>query len=165
MVSVRVSESIAADRHIVWSELARIENHVEWMSDATAIRFLSTARSGIGTKFECDTRIGPIRLTDVMEISEWEADAAMGVRHSGVVSGSGRFTLTDGAGSVTSVTWEEQLCFPWWLGSGVGALAAKPILTLLWKENLRRLRRHVMAGELEAVHRGTDAPQPGKEGP
>lgn len=149
VVTVRVAETIAAERHVVWSELARIENHVEWMSDATAIRFLSTTRSGVGTKFECDTRIGPIRLTDLMEISEWEAAVAMGVRHSGVVNGSGRFTLTNAPGSATLVTWEEQLHFPWWLGSGAGALVAKPVFTMLWRENLRRLRRRVTTGNSE----------------
>ena len=34
----------------MWSELARIEDHVEWMMDATAIRFLSASRSGVGHK-------------------------------------------------------------------------------------------------------------------
>ena len=89
MVTVRVSETISAERHLVWSELARIEDHVEWMMDATAIRFLGATRSGVGTRFECDTKVGPIRLTDVMEITEWEDAEAIGVRHLGVVSGCG----------------------------------------------------------------------------
>jgi hypothetical protein len=165
MVKVRVSETIAAERHTVWSELARIEDHVEWMSDATAIRFLSIAHSGVGTRFECDTRIGPLRLTDVMEIGEWEAPIAMGVRHSGVVSGSGRFTLADVPGCATRVTWEEQLHFPWWLGSGAGALVAKPVFTVLWKQNLRRFCRRVMTGELGAAPFLTDPPEQGEEGP
>ena len=43
MVTVRVTEVISAERDRVWSELARIEDHVEWMMDATAIRFLGTS--------------------------------------------------------------------------------------------------------------------------
>ncbi len=103
MVKVRVSELVSAERHLVWSELARIEDHVEWMQDATAIRFLGATRSGVGTRFECATKVGPVRLTDVMEITEWENSEALGVRHNGVVSGSGRFTLTDAAGAATLV--------------------------------------------------------------
>ncbi len=145
MVKVLVSQVIPAERHLVWSELARLEDHVEWMMDATAIRFLGSPRSGVGTRFECDTKVGPIRLTDVMEVTEWEEEERIGVRHLGVVSGSGRFTLSDVAGPATLVAWEEQLSFPWWLGSTVGARLAKPVFTALWKGNLRRLGRRITA--------------------
>ncbi len=101
--------------------------------------------SGVGTRFECDTKVGPIRLTDVMEITEWEDSEAMGVRHLGAVSGSGRFTLTDAAGPATLISWEEQLSFPWWLGSTAGARLAQPVFTALWRGNLRRLGRRVTA--------------------
>jgi hypothetical protein len=143
MVKVRVSELIPVERQRVWSELARIEDHIEWMTDATAIRFLGATRSGVGTRFECDTKVGPIRLTDVMEITEWENAETMRVRHSGVVSGAGRFRLTDAAGRATLIGWEEELNFPWWLGSTVGELLAKPVFTALWKGNLRRLGRRI----------------------
>jgi hypothetical protein len=144
MVKVRVSEAIPAERRRVWSELARIEDHVAWMMDATEIRFLGATRSGVGTRFECDTKVGPIRLTDVMEITEWEDSEAIGVRHDGVVSGSGRFILTEAAGPATMVGWEEQLSFPWWLGSTVGELLAKPVFTAMWRRNLRRLGRRIV---------------------
>jgi hypothetical protein len=153
MVTVRVSQTISAERHLVWSELARIENHIEWMMDATAIRFLSLSQSGAGTRFECDTKVGPIRLTDVMEITEWENLEAIAVRHEGVVSGSGRFTLTDVPGHATCVAWEEQLGFPWWLGSAVGAALAKPVFTALWQGNLRRLGRRITADADHAAPR------------
>jgi len=157
MVTVRVSETISAERHLVWSELARIEDHVEWMMDATAIRFLGATRSGVGTRFECDTKVGPIRLTDVMEITEWEDAEAIGVRHLGVVSGWGRFSLTDAAGPATRIAWQEELSFPWWLGSTVGARLAKPVFTLLWRGNLRRLGRRITADPAQ--------PAPGKARP
>jgi hypothetical protein len=137
---------IPSERHRVWAELARLEDHVTWMKDAAAIRFLTTARAGVGTRFECDTRVGPIHLTDVMEITEWETAEAMGVRHTGAVDGSGRFTLSDAPGPATLIEWEEQLTFPWWFGAILGALAAKPVLAALWRGNLRRLSRRITAG-------------------
>jgi hypothetical protein len=146
MVTVRVSEVVSSERARVWTELARIEDHVEWMRDATAIRFLTATRSGIGTRFECDTRLGPIRLTDIMEITEWETAAAMGVRHTGAVRGSGRFTLSDAPGPATLIEWEEQLTFPWWLGATLGARVACPVVAALWRGNLRRLGRRITAG-------------------
>jgi uncharacterized protein YndB with AHSA1/START domain len=144
MVTVRVAVQIPAARQKVWDELARIEDHVTWMMDATAIRFQSAQREGVGTRIECDTRVGPLRLTDRMEITEWDTGQAIGVRHSGAVSGSGRFSLQDSPGSATVVTWEERLIFPVWLGASVGAQCAKPLFALLWRGNLRRLGRRVI---------------------
>ena len=52
-----------------------------------------------------------------MEITEWEPERAMGVRHDGLVTGTGRFTLEPlDDGRRTRFTWEEELTFPWWLG-------------------------------------------------
>ena len=52
-----------------------------------------------------------------------DARSAMGVRHVGVVTGTGRFTLTPiDLGRRTRFTWDESLTFPWWLGGPLGAL-------------------------------------------
>ena len=141
-MTVRVSTQVPVARHDVWAALARLEDHVEWMQDATAIRFQTAQRRGVGTTFECDTRIGPLRLTDTMEVTEWQEGVRIGVRHRGAVSGVGTFVLSD-AGPSTNVEWEEQLCFPWWLGAFVGAQMAKPVFGALWRGNLRRFGRLV----------------------
>jgi len=143
VVRVRISTEMPFERERVWGELARIEEHANWMLDAIAIRFDGDQRRGVGTKFECDTRFGPLRLTDVMEVTEWEHGEKIGVRHHGAVSGSGRFTLREVPGPATRVEWEEQLAFPWWLGAAVGAHLAKPLFIAVWKGNLRRLRDRV----------------------
>jgi hypothetical protein len=106
------------------------------MADAEAIRFTSARRSGVGTTFDCDTRVGPLRLVDRMEVTEWREGRAIGVRHVGLVRGSGRFTLR-GRGRRTRFTWEEELSIPWWLGGPAAAV----VLRLVWMRNLRRLRQ------------------------
>jgi hypothetical protein len=146
MVTVRVSMEMPVERQHVWAALARLEDHIAWMQDATAIRFQSEQRRGVGTTFECDTRVGPIRLTDIMVVTEWEDGVRIGVRHRGAVSGTGRFLLTDTAGPATQVEWEEQLSFPWWLGASMGAQLAKPLFGALWRGNLRRLCHVVNEG-------------------
>ncbi len=85
--------TIAAPPDEVWRRLADIGDHVTWMADAAEIRFTSDRRSGAGTVFECETRVGPLRTTDVMEVTEWRDAAAMGVRHKGLFTGTGRFAL------------------------------------------------------------------------
>ena len=75
------------DAEAVWAAVEDVGSHVEWMADAEAIRFTSASTSGVGTTFECDTKVGPLRLTDLMEITRWEPGKAMGVRHVGLVTG------------------------------------------------------------------------------
>jgi hypothetical protein len=143
---VEVVAEVAASRSAVWTDLERIEDHAEWMRDAVAIRFVGDRRRGTGTVFECDTKVGPIRLTDVMEVTDWEEGASMAVEHRGVVTGSGRFTLEEGPGTATTIRWRERLRFPWWLGGPIGGWVARPVLAALWRGNLRRLRARVEPG-------------------
>jgi hypothetical protein len=72
-----------------------------------------------------------------MEVTLWEPPHRMAVRHVGLVSGHGSFTL-ENRGDYTLLVWSELLRFPWRLGGPVGALVARPILTSLWQGNLRR---------------------------
>ncbi len=126
----------------MWADVADIASHVDWMADAEAIRFTSVSTSGTGTTFDCDTRIGPLRLTDKMTVTSWEPGRGMGVRHVGAVVGEGRFSLTSTSAG-TRFTWSETLIFPWWLGGPIGALAARPIFTWIWVRNLRRLKERI----------------------
>ena len=139
MPRIRVRATIDAPRSAVWARLADIADHVQWMADARAIRFTSERRTGVGTTFECETQIGPLRTTDVMEVTEWRRGRSLGVRHRGVVSGAGRFVLRRGRRGPTRITWDERLRFPWWLGGPVAGLVAAPVLRLVWRGNLRRL--------------------------
>jgi hypothetical protein len=81
-----------------------------------------------------------------MEVTEWQDDRAIGVRHSGIVTGTGRFEL-EGREGGTRLVWDEQLRFPWWLGGPVGGLLAVPVLRLVWRGNLRRFAARVTTGD------------------
>jgi carbon monoxide dehydrogenase subunit G len=133
---VVVSTLIDAPPAEVWADVSDISSHVEWMQDAVAIRFTSES------EFDCDTRVGPFRLTDHMVITEWEEGGVIGIRHVGLVSGSGRFTLV-AEGEGTRFTWSEELRFPWFLGGPAGAYVAAPILRRIWRGNLHRLSRRL----------------------
>ena len=139
MARIKVSIILNASRRQVWADVRHIPSHVEWMQDAAEIRFVTRRRAGVGTAFDCRTRVGPISLTDRMEITEWEDRRRMGVRHTGMVTGDGRFTLRRASGGRTRFTWEERLRFPWWLGGPVGAVVGAPVLRLIWRKNLRNL--------------------------
>jgi carbon monoxide dehydrogenase subunit G len=136
--TIEVGVTIPATPEEVWKDVAVLENHVEWMADAESIEFLSETNRGVGTKMKVLTRVGPLRTTDVMEFTAWDAPHRMAIHHQGLVTGEGAFTLepTDGA---TRFTWRETLTFPWYLGGPITEFFAAPVLRQIWKRNLRRL--------------------------
>ena len=142
-MKLRVGITIGASPAQVWRVIEPIERHIDWMADAVSITFTGASRRGVGTSFDCVTRIGPLRTIDRMTVTEWEPHRAMGIEHHGVVTGRGRFTLRGRPRARTRFTWTEQLTFPWWMGGAAGALAARPVLRAVWRRNLRRLKRLV----------------------
>ena len=139
MGAIRVETEIAAPPAEVWADVRHIGSHVEWMHDAESISFTSDHREGLGASFDVLTKVGPIRLTDRMEITEWEDERTMGVRHVGVVTGVGQFTLSPVGDDRTRFVWAETLTFPWWLGGPIGGVVGGWILKQIWKRNLKLL--------------------------
>lgn len=145
MAPVRASVVIEATPAEVWAAVEHVELHVDWMHDATAIRFTSPQHAGVGTTFDCDTKIGPIKLVDRMEITAWDPERTMGVRHVGIVTGTGAFTLRDAGRNRTEFLWDETLTFPWWMGGSLGGRVGAVVLGLVWKRNLRALKAQIEA--------------------
>ena len=141
MTRVRVAAEYDAPPAAVWAAVEQVDTHVDWMADAEVIRFMTDRTEGVGTRFECVTKVGPIRLTDRMEITEWDPGRVMGVRHTGLVTGTGRFTISPlDDGRRSRFAWDEDLTFPWWLGGRAGAaIGARTVLHRIWVGNLRRL--------------------------
>src|SRR2546423_1509937 len=149
MPRIRVRTRIAARPRDVWRAIEDVTSHVRWMEDAVAIRLTGGPTAGVGTTFECDTKVGPFRLLDRMEVTEWETRRAMGIRHAGLVTGSGRFTLRRRRGT-TLFTWDERLRFPLWAGGPVGGAVAKPVLRRVWRRNLANLKA-IVEGERQRL--------------
>ena len=142
MPRLKVSTTIDATPSQVWDEVQDIGSHTSWMEDAVAIEFTSTSQQGVGTTFDCHTQVGPFRLVDRMEITTWRPGREIGVRHHGLVRGSGRFELRRTRRGRTKFTWIERLQFPWYFGGPVGAVVARPVLRRIWRRNLRNLQEH-----------------------
>ncbi len=140
MAGISLSIDIGAPAETVWAHVSDLASHTEWMQDATAIRFVSPATTGAGVVMDCDTRIGPFRLTDRLVVTEWDEGRAIAIRHEGAVTGTGRFVLEDGGDGRTRFTWTEVLTFPWWLAGAAGAATARPVLAWTWRRNLAALR-------------------------
>ena len=141
MARIQVTTAVEAEPGDLWAYVRDIGTHVEWMADAESITFLTEQRSGVGTRFECETRVGPLRTTDVMEIVSWEDGARMGVRHEGLVTGEGAFTLQPAGEGRTEFRWTEDLDLPLWMVPPV----AERVLAWVWRRNLRALKARVEA--------------------
>ena len=115
------------------------------MKDARSIVFDTAQREGVGVSFACKTKIGPLSTTDHMEITEWIEGRTIGVRHVGLVTGSGRFELRGEMGFHAVFRWEERLEFPWWMLGSIGGWFARPILKHVWQRNLNRLKALIEA--------------------
>lgn len=139
MPTITVSVTVPLPVAVVWDELRHIDRHVEWMNDAVSLSFVTDQREGEGTSFHCKTRIGPFVTNDVMTITRWENETVMGVEHKGLIKGEGAFFLHGNEGRTTLV-WQEELRFPWYLGGPLTAYAAMPVLTYIWRRNLANFR-------------------------
>ena len=145
MTHLSVLVHLNAPPERLWSSLADIKSHTRWMSDALEIEFIGPQRQGVGTRFVCKTRVGIFTTNDVMEVTEWVENETLGVRHTGLISGSGRFEIIR---TLTGSTfhWKEELRFPLWLGGALTAAAAKPLLIRIWHKNLRRFKALLESG-------------------
>ena len=143
MATINVSIEIAATPKEVWDVVKDISDHVNWMKDAERIDFLTEKQSGVGTMFDCATKVGPFRLKDKMEITEWVDEKSMGVSHAGLVTGTGRFSLKETASNGTLFAWEETLYFPFWMGGPLRNPVGTRILSLIWRKNLKLLKEQV----------------------
>ncbi len=139
---IEVAIVIAASPDRLWEELADFSSHPEWMDDAATVRFLTDRTTGVGTRIEVATNVGPLRATDVMEVVEWEEERRIVVEHVGSVTGLGRFEIMP-AGTGTEMRWVENLRFPWWMGGPVGLALARPILGRIWRGSLNRLKERL----------------------
>ena len=139
MQSVTVSVDIAAPIWEVWNVAADLAGHVRWMADVESIEFRSEAGQGAGTEMRVATRVGPFRTVDVMTVTHWEPPRRISVLHQGFFTGRGEFDIS-AIGGATRFTWTEEIEFPWRAGGAIAAIVARPVLTLIWRRNLQRLK-------------------------
>ena len=139
MPSVTVSVDIRAPLAAVWAAASDLAGHGQWMADVESIDFDSDSRQGTGTIMRVATKVGPFRTTDLMKVTAWETGRLISVEHRGLFTGRGEFELSP-VGGATRFTWNEEIDFPWRFGGPIGAGLARPILTLIWRRNLRRLK-------------------------
>jgi uncharacterized membrane protein len=129
----------------VWAEVADIEGQPRWMHEMKAVRLLTPAPVGVGTRGEADVRIFGIPVTDPVSITEFEPPHRFAISHEGSFKGRGLITLESGVdGTTTIVRWEERLIPP--VLPHLGALVMAPTLGSIFQADLARLKELVETG-------------------
>lgn len=141
VVTIEVSRVMSVPHEKVWAALADLGSHTDWMRDARSITFTSEQTRGVGTTMEVETRVGPLRSVDLLEVTGWEEGRRIETAHHGMVKGTGILSARPEGRNRTVVSWQESLRFPWWLGGRLGELVAAPVLKKVFAANLERLER------------------------
>lgn len=139
MTRIAVSRISSNDISRLWQRLADLSTHTDWMKDAKSIEFVGDQRRGVGTKMLVQTVVGPLRTLDEMEVVGWEEGRYIDVKHTGLVTGTGRLEVEARDDSSSLISWDEELTFPWWLGGPITGFFAKPVLGRIWAKNLEQL--------------------------
>jgi uncharacterized membrane protein len=128
---------------VVWDYIKDISSHTQWMQDAKSIELLFGSANTIGANYLCITKVAGIKTDDIFKIIKYEKPNLIEISHTGVVNGSGFFRLVKIDETTTKFTWEENLRFPWYMGSIVGKKFGMLLLHKIWKKNLLRLKEQV----------------------
>ena len=78
-----------------------------------------------------------------MTFTKWEEKKSIGVDHIGIVTGKGEMQLEKVDENTTKFKWIETLKFPLYFGGPIGEIIGKPVIKLIWKENLKNLKKEI----------------------
>ena len=144
VADITVSVDVDAPVATVWAAVTDWENQGEWMlgTDVSVVRGDGVS---VGSELAATTGVGPLGVTDTMEILGWDPPHRCVVRHTGrVVRGSGTFTVVPrGAGS--TFHWSEQLDLPLGVLGAVGWPLVRPLFRVGLVLSLSRMARRCEA--------------------
>ncbi|MGI8575330.1 MAG: SRPBCC family protein [Egibacteraceae bacterium] len=142
MARIEAATHIEAPPARVWQVLIDWEGQARWMQDAEQVEVISERREGVGVVIRAKTDLFGLTIDDDMEVTEWEPERVLGVRHLGrIIQGVGAFELVPTSYGV-HFTWWEEVDPP--LGP-VGELGAQlvvvPLIERVFRRSLAGLKR------------------------
>ena len=155
----------------VWEVLVDVPGQPRWMRDLHDVRVTTPGPLAVGTVAVSTVRMFGLSQTDPIKVTVLDPPVRYAIRHLGAFHGWGEFRLASlDDGRVTHVRWREELrmtadAWPivprlyrvplvgWALRGWAGAAARwadpllTPVLEVVFRADLRRLRRLVETGE------------------
>lgn len=147
---ITVSVDVDAPVETVWREATDWESQGEWML-ATSVRVTHGDGVSTGTEVAAVTGVGPITVTDTMEVVGWDPPHRATVRHTGrIVRGSGVFTVVERPGpdgpEGATFSMSEQLDLPLGPLGALGWPVVKPVFAWGLQRSLDELARRCERG-------------------
>jgi carbon monoxide dehydrogenase subunit G len=141
-VELTVPVDVAASPEAVWQKVTDWERQGDWML-GTRVRTTSGGDGRrLGATVEAVTGIGPLGVTDRMEIVEWTPPRRCVVRHVGrVVRGDGVFEVVALGPDRARLLWSELLDLPAGRLGAVGWRVLRPAFAAGVAHSLRRMAR------------------------
>jgi len=162
---------IEAPAEQVWDVLADVPGQPRWMRDLVTVRIVGDQPWGVGSRAIGDVEMFGLRQSDPIEVIAFEPPYRYAIEHLGAFRGSGEFRLRSVDGEhATHIWWREELrptaeAVPFAEGlfglPGLGPLLERlaglalrwmdplfqPIFELVFRADLRRLKRLVETGQ------------------
>jgi len=141
-VELTVPVDVAAPPDAVWGKVTDWERQGDWML-GTRVRTLGEGDGRrLGATLEAVTGLGPLGVTDRMEIVEWTPPRRCVVRHLGrVVRGDGVFEVVPLGADRARVLWSELLDLPLGRLGALGWRVLRPAFGAGVAYSLRRMAR------------------------
>lgn len=148
-VVIELAETMPGPPEVVWRLITDWENQGDWQLEARDFVLRSAAREGVGVTAEATVSIGGITTRDSVEVVAWELNELLAIEHKGWVSGRGEIRLTPLRSAThpdrTHVFWTETLHPPLGIAGAIGLILFKPLMTRIFKRDLRVLQGLVRA--------------------
>ncbi|MFN2488845.1 MAG: SRPBCC family protein [Actinomycetota bacterium] len=138
-VVMTMVETVSGPPGVVWELITDWEHQDDWMLEASDFVVLSERREGVGVEALATVKIGGISTRDVVRVVAWEPNRHLAIAHEGWVSGRGDLHLTQLAPRRTHILWREELHPPLGPVGAVGLVALKPLMTRIFRRDLRVL--------------------------
>jgi len=141
-VELTVPVEVAAPADVVWRRVTDWERQGDWMLGTRVAVTSGGDGRRPGATLEAVTGVGPLAVTDRMEIVEWAPPRRCVVRHLGrVVRGEGVFEVVAVSPQTARVLWSELLDLPLGRLGALGWPAVRPAFRAGVAYSLRRLAR------------------------
>jgi len=151
-VELTVPVDVAAPAEAVWRKVTDWAGQGEWMLGTRVRPTSGDDGRRLGATLEAVTGIGPLGVTDRMEIVEWTPPRRCVVRHLGrVVRGEGVFEVLPLGPQRARFLWSELLDLPLGRLGALGWPLVRPLFRAGVAHSLRRMARQC---EAEQGNRG-----------
>lgn len=144
-VTIELAQTVPGPPSVVWALITDWEHQNDWMLEARDFKVTSKQRKGVGVEAQATISIGGITTRDVVRVVGWEPNRRLAIEHRGWVSGRGEIHLTPLGEDRTHIFWREELEPPVGVLGALGLTAFKPLMTRLFRRDLK-----VLAGLVRA---------------